>query len=281
MGNLDGQVAFITGAARGQGRAHAVKLASEGADIIAVDLCAPVATAGYDMATEADLAQTVALVEAQGRRIVASVADTRDLDALKSAVDAGVEKLGRLDIVIANAGIAASAKLSWDLSAEEFRELMDINVTGVWLTTKVSIPHIMNGNRGGSIVLISSMAGLRGVPGIAHYSASKHAVRGLAKSLANELGWADIRVNSVHPGNVRTTMIDNEPMVRAFRPDLENPVLTDTAPIMSKLNLLPHPWVDPEVIADAVFYLVGPAGRGITGIALPIDLGTSEKFAGG
>ncbi|WP_192804660.1 SDR family NAD(P)-dependent oxidoreductase, partial [Rhodococcus erythropolis] len=121
MGNLDGQVAFITGAARGQGRAHAVKLASEGADIIAVDLCAPVATAGYDMATEADLAQTVALVEAQGRRIVASVADTRDLDALKSAVDAGVEKLGRLDIVIANAGIAASAKLSWDLSAEEFR----------------------------------------------------------------------------------------------------------------------------------------------------------------
>lgn len=281
MGTLEGQVAFVTGAARGQGRAHAVRMAAEGADIIAVDRCAPVTTAGYDMATEADLAETVALVEAQGRSIAASVADTRDLDALQAAVDAGVDRFGRLDIVVANAGIAASPNLSWNLSPDEFREMLDINVTGVWQTTKVAIPHLLAGERGGSIVLISSMAGLRGVPGIVHYSTAKHAVRGMAKSLANELAWANIRVNSVHPGNVRTAMIDNEAMVRGFRPDLENPALDDTAAVMQKLNLLPRPWVEVEEIADAVLFLVGPSGRGITGIALPVDLGTSEKFAAG
>lgn len=281
MGKLAGQVAFITGAARGQGRAHAVKMASEGADIIAVDRCAPVATAGYEMATEADLAETAKLVEAEGREIVTAVADTRELEPLQQAVDAGVERFGRLDIVVANAGIAASPKASWELTPEAFREMMDINVTGVWQTTKVAVPHILSGNRGGSIVLISSMAGLRGVPGIGHYVAAKHAVRGLAKSLANELAWANIRVNSVHPGNIRTTMIDNEPMVRGFRPDLENPVLEDTAEVMQKLNLLPQPWLEAEAVADAVLYLVGDTGRGITGIALPVDLGTSEKFAAG
>lgn len=281
MGKLSGQVAFITGAARGQGRAHAVKLASEGADIIAVDICAPVRSAKYEMATETDLHETVALVEAQGQRIVSAVADTRDLDALQEAVDLGVEQFGRLDIVVANAGIAASPAMSTDIGPAEFREMMDINVTGVWQTTKVAIPHIMKGNRGGSIVLISSMAGLRGVPGIVHYSTAKHAVRGMAKSLANELAWANIRVNSVHPGNVRTQMIDNDAMVRGFRPDLENPVLDDTAEIMQKLNLLPQPWIESEVIADAVLYLVGESGRAITGIALPVDLGASEKFAAG
>lgn len=280
MGKLTGQVAFITGAARGQGRAHAVKMASEGADIIAVDRCAPVATAGYEMATEADLAETAKLVEAEGRSIVTAVADTRDLEPLQHAVDAGVERFGRLDIVVANAGIAASPKASWELTPDEFREMMDINAVGVWQTTKVAVPHIISGDRGGSIVLISSMAGLRGVPGIAHYVAAKHAVRGLAKSLANELAWANIRVNSVHPGNIRTNMIDNEPMVRGFRPDLENPVLEDTAEIMQKLNLLPQPWLEAEAIADAVLYLVGDTGRGITGAALPVDLGTSEKFPG-
>lgn len=280
MGKLTGKVAFITGTARGQGRAHAVKLASEGADIIAVDRCANVDTAGYDMATEADLAETVRLVEEQGRSIAASVADTRDLDALQKAVDAGVERFGRLDIVIANAGIAASPTMSWDLSAEAFREMIDINVTGVWLTTKVGIPHILAGNRGGSVVLVSSMAGMRGIPGIVHYSSAKHAVRGMAASIANEVGWAGIRVNSIHPGNVRTTMIDNEPMIRGFRPDLENPVLEDTAPVMAKLNLLPEPWVEVEAIADAVLYLVSDTGRAITGIAMPIDLGAVDKFGG-
>lgn len=280
MGKLTGKVAFITGTARGQGRAHAVKLASEGADIIAVDRCANVDTAGYDMATEADLAETVRLVEEQGRSISASVADTRDLDALQKAVDAGVERFGRLDIVIANAGIAASPTMSWDLSAEAFREMIDINVTGVWLTTKVGIPHILAGNRGGSVVLVSSMAGMRGIPGIVHYSSAKHAVRGMAASIANEVGWAGIRVNSIHPGNVRTTMIDNEPMIRGFRPDLQNPVLEDTAPVMAKLNLLPEPWVEVEAIADAVLYLVSDTGRAITGIAMPIDLGAVDKFGG-
>ncbi|MFW0788972.1 mycofactocin-coupled SDR family oxidoreductase [Gordonia sp. CPCC 205333] len=280
MGKLTGEVAFITGAARGQGRAHAVKLASEGADIIAVDRCADVDTAGYNMATEADLAETVELVRATGREISASVADVRDLDSLQASVDAGVARFGRLDIAIANAGIAASPTLSWDLTPDAFREMLDINVTGVWQTTKVAIPHIMAGNRGGSVILVSSMAGLRGIPGIVHYSSAKHAVAGMAKSIANELGWANIRVNSIHPGNVRTTMIDNEPMVRGFRPDLADPVLDDTAEVMGKLNLLPVPWVEAEVIADAVLYLVADTGRGITGAAIPVDLGASAKFGG-
>ncbi|NMO00138.1 mycofactocin-coupled SDR family oxidoreductase [Gordonia sp. TBRC 11910] len=280
MGKLTGQVAFITGAARGQGRAHAVKLASEGADIIAVDRCADVETARYPMATEADLAETVRLVEATGRTVAASIADTRDLDALQNAVDAGVQRFGRLDIAVANAGIAAAPTMSWDLAPEAFREMMDINVTGVWQTTKVAIPHILAGGRGGSVILVSSMAGLRGVPGIVHYASAKHAVAGMAKSIANEVGWANIRVNSIHPGNVRTTMIDNEPMVRGFRPDLDDPVLDDTAEIMQKLNLLPLPWVEAEAIADAVLYLVADTGRGITGAALPVDLGTSAKFGG-
>lgn len=278
MGKLTGQVAFVTGAARGQGRAHAVTLAAEGADIIAVDRCADVETARYPMAGEADLAETVALVEATGRRIHAVVADTRDLDALQAAVDAGVERFGRLDIAIANAGIAAAPTMSWELSPEAFREMMDINVTGVWQTTKVAIPHILAGNRGGSVILVSSMAGLRGVPGIVHYASAKHAVAGMAKSIANEVGWANIRVNSIHPGNVRTTMIDNEPMVRGFRPDLADPVLEDTAEVMARLNLLPLPWLDAQAVADAVLYLVSDAGRGITGASMPIDLGTSAKF---
>ena len=281
MGNLDGQVAFITGAARGQGRAHAVKLASEGADIIAVDLCAPVATAGYDMATEADLAQTVALVEAQGRRIVASVADTRNLDCPEISGrrrSRETRPTGHRDRQRGNRGVGEIVlgperrRVPRADGHQRHRRLVDDQGVD-------SAHHERQSRWIHCVDQLDGRASRRA--GIAHYSASKHAVRGLAKSLANELGWADIRVNSVHPGNVRTTMIDNEPMVRAFRPDLENPVLADTAPIMSKLNLLPHPWVDPEVIADAVFYLVGPAGRGITGIALPIDLGTSEKFAGG
>ena len=280
MGTLDGQVAFITGAARGQGRAHAVRMAAEGADVIAVDLCAPVASVGYPMATEADLAETAALVREQGRRVVTAVADTRDLAALQAAVDAGVEELGRLDVVVANAGIGAAPALSWELSPESFREMMDINVTGVWQTTKVAVPHLLRGRRGGSIVLISSMAGLRGVPGIVHYSTAKHAVRGMAKSLANELGWAGIRVNSVHPGNVRTPMIENEAMYRTFRPDLDAPTLDDIAAPMQKMNLLPEPWVEVDAVTDAVMYLVSSTGRAVTGIALPVDLGTTEKYAG-
>ena len=203
---LDGKVAFITGAARGQGRAHAVRLAAEGADIIAIDsrdklpACAP-----YPSATQEDLDETARLVEATGRRIVASAVDTRDLAGLRKAVSDGVDELGRLDIIVANAGISAPA--AWnEITPEAFQEVMDVNVTGTWKTVMAGAQKIIDGGRGGSIILIGSAAGIKLQPFMIHYTASKHAVTGMARAFAAELGKHSIRVNSVHPGPVFTPM---------------------------------------------------------------------------
>jgi SDR family mycofactocin-dependent oxidoreductase len=206
MGKLDGKVAFITGAARGQGRSHAVKLASEGADIIAIDSCADTKTALYPMATEEDLAETVRLVEALDRRIVATKADVRDRDHLKKVVAAGVAELGRLDIVSANAGICTLQE--WDeVTTEIWQETIDINLTGVWNTCVAAIPHLLAAGAG-SIIITSSTAGRKGLPFFAPYVAAKAGVVGVAKSLANELGERNIRVNTVHPTGVNTKMLD-------------------------------------------------------------------------
>ena len=206
MSRLKDKVAFITGAARGQGRAHAVRMAGEGADIIAVDLagklpsCVP-----YPSATPDDLAETVRLVEATGRRILSTAVDTRDLDGMRKAVDDGVAALGRLDVIVANAGIAAPA--AWnDITPEAFRDVMDVNVTGTWNTVMAGAQKIIDGGRGGSIILISSAAGIKVQPFMIHYTASKHAVTGMARAFAAELGKHSIRVNSVHPGPVNTPM---------------------------------------------------------------------------
>ncbi|MET0197195.1 MAG: mycofactocin-coupled SDR family oxidoreductase, partial [Rhodococcus fascians] len=222
MGKLDGKVAFITGAARGQGRSHALKLAQEGADIIAIDICEQVGSVGYPLATEEDLAETVRQVEALDRRIVASKADVRDTAQVTKAVDDGVAELGRLDIVLANAGIATFAPLE-DLTDDVWDEMIAINLTGVFKTVRAAVPHLKAGGNGGAIVLTSSTAGIKGLANLAHYVAAKHGVVGLVKTFANELAPFDIRVNSVHPTSVNTDMIHNSETYNLFLPDTPNP----------------------------------------------------------
>jgi (+)-trans-carveol dehydrogenase len=276
-GRVEGKVAFITGAARGQGRSHAIRLAQEGADIIAIDLCEDVQGIPYPGATEADLAETVKQVEALDRRIIATKADVRDVDALRAAVDDGVAQLGRLDIVSANAGIGSEPHETADLSESTWRDMIDINLTGVWHTTKVSIPHLIAGGRGGAIVLTSSAAGLKAYQNIAHYVSAKHGVVGLMRTLALELAPHSIRVNSIHPTQVDTDMIMNEGTYKLFRPDLRSPTRDDFAPASQAMNALPIPWVEPVDISNALLFLASDEARYITGVTLPVDAGCVIK----
>ncbi|ETT26748.1 3-oxoacyl-[acyl-carrier protein] reductase [Rhodococcus aetherivorans] len=278
MGQLEDKVAFITGAARGQGRSHAVRLAQEGADIIAVDLCAQVDTVGYPLATADDLAETVRQVEALDRRIIAGQADVRDSAALKSAVDEGVAQLGRLDIVLANAGIASFAPVE-DLTDEMWDDMIDINLTGVFKTVRAAVPHLKANDDGGAIVLTSSTAGIKGLANLAHYVAAKHGVVGLTKTLANELAPHMIRVNSVHPTAVNTDMIHNEQTYSVFLPDKKPSEITreEAAESFKAMNALPIEWVEPVDISNAILFLVSDAGRYVTGVQLPIDAGSVIK----
>jgi SDR family mycofactocin-dependent oxidoreductase len=280
MGRMDGKVVLVTGAARGQGRAHAVRLAGEGADVIAVDLAGPVETVGYPAATPDDLAATAHAVEALDRRVVTRQADVRDVGALGAAVREGVAELGRLDGVVANAGILNAVKPSWELGEDEWQTMLDINLSGVWHTTKVAVPILLEQGGGGSIVLISSTAGLRGIPNIAHYNAAKHGVLGLQRTLANELAEHRVRVNSVHPTNVRTTMIENESSARIYRPDLANPTFEDAVPALARINMWDQPWIEVEDVANAVLFLLSDESRYVTGVALPVDLGMTQKYSG-
>ncbi|MGY1841653.1 MULTISPECIES: mycofactocin-coupled SDR family oxidoreductase [unclassified Modestobacter] len=267
-GRFEGKVALITGAARGQGRAHAVRLASEGADVIAIDVNKSAATTAYPGPTPGDLAETARLVEEQGRRVVAREADVRDFAALSAAVQEGVAELGRLDVVIANAGIC-SANPSWDISVEQWQETIDTNLTGVFFTAKATVPVLIEQGTGGSIVITSSVAGLRGLPFLGHYAASKHGVVGLARSMANELGQHGIRVNTIHPHGVATgmTVDDLQPLIAQHAATL-GPIFMQT---------LPDPVSQPEDIADAVAWLASDQARHVTGIQLPIDLGTLTR----
>ena len=276
-GRVAGKVAFITGAARGQGRSHAIRLAAEGADIIAIDALADMPGMPYPGATEADMAQTVQAVEALDRRIVAAKADVRDYGQLKAALDAGVAELGHLDIVSANAGIGSSPYRAEDLAEQTWRDMLDVNLTGVWHTAKAAVPHLAAGGRGGSMVLTSSAAGLKAYANIAHYVSAKHGVVGLMRTLALELAPQFIRVNSIHPTQVDTTMIQNEATWRLFRPDLEHPTEADFAPASQAVNALPIPWVDPVDISNAVLFLASDEARYITGVALPVDAGAVLK----
>jgi (+)-trans-carveol dehydrogenase len=276
-GRVEGKVAFITGAGRGQGRSHAVRLAEEGADIIAIDICHDVDGA-LPMATPEDLAETVKLVEAQDRRIIATQADVRDYDALKAAVDDGVAQLGRLDIVLANAGIASLGGPVQDMDPRNWQNTIDINLSGLWNSTRAAIPHMIAGGRGGAIVLTSSVGGMHAMPNMSHYVSAKHGVVGLMRSLAVELGQHHIRVNSVHPTNVNTPMFMNEGTYKLFRPDLENPTADDVAPIAAQfMHVLPHGWVEPEDVSNAILFLVSDEARYITGVPLPVDLGALLK----
>ncbi|MGI9125706.1 MAG: mycofactocin-coupled SDR family oxidoreductase [Mycobacterium sp.] len=270
MGTLEGKVAFITGAARGQGRAHAVKLASEGADIIAVDLCDQIASVPYPLATPDDLAATVKLVEDTGARIVARQADVRDRAALKTALAEGISELGRLDIAIANAGIAPMA------GEDAWQDVLDVNLTGVYNTVEVAMRPMIKQGDGGAIVLTSSVAGLVGIgapiAGSLGYTAAKHGIVGLMRVYANVLAQYSIRVNSVHPAGVDTPMIDND-FTRSWLDGLAQQNLG--GPDMS--NALPVQTLDPEDIANAVHWLVSDAARYVTGVALPVDAGFVNK----
>ncbi len=276
-GRAAGKVAFITGAARGQGRSHAVRLAEEGADIIAIDILHDIEGA-LPLGTAEDLAETVKLVEAQDRRIIATQADVRDIDALKAAVDQGVAELGRLDIIVANAGIASEGGSVADMPRGTWQDTIDINLTGPWNTAKAGIPHLIAGGRGGSIVLTSSVGGMKAMPDMSHYVSAKHGVVGLMRSLAVELGKYNIRVNSVHPTNVNTPMFMNEGTYKLFRPDLENPGPDDVAELAAAfLHTLPVGWVEPVDISNAILFLSSDEARFITGVTLPVDAGALLK----
>jgi (+)-trans-carveol dehydrogenase len=275
-GRVEGKVAFITGAARGQGRSHAVRLAAEGADIIAVDICAQVGSVAYPLASPDDLAQTAKEVEALGRRIVATQADVRDYTGLKKAMDDGVAQLGRLDIVCPNAGIFSTG-LAADLEETTWRDVIDTNLTGMWHACKAAIPHLVEGGRGGSIVIISSTGGLKGIPGAAHYSSAKHGVVGLMRTLALELAPHFIRVNSVHTSTVNTDIVQNETFYRLAAPGLDNPGRQDMAVASQAMNALPLPWMEPTDVSDTVLFLASDEARYITGVTLPVDAGFMLK----
>jgi len=275
-GQFEGKVAFITGAARGQGRSHAVRLAEEGADIIAVDLCEDLPGVPYPLATKADLEETVRQVEALGRRIVARVADVRDSASLDAALREGVDELGRLDAVCANVGINSPAP-AHEITEEQWHTVVDIDLGGTWRTAKAAIPYLIGQGTGGSMVLTSSSAGLKGYANIAHYTAAKHGINGLMKTLAQELAEHHIRVNTVNPTQVDTPMIMNDPMYRLFCPDIESPTREDFAPISQSMNALPIPWVESRDVSNSVLFLLSDESRYITGVALPVDAGVLIK----
>jgi (+)-trans-carveol dehydrogenase len=275
-GQLDGKVALVTGAARGQGRSHALRLARAGADIIAVDICDQIETIPYDMARRDDLTETVRLIEELDRRIIASETDVRDFGALTKAVDAAVSELGRLDIVCMNAGIVSLSMLT-DMTLQQWNDMIGTCLSGVFHTAKAAVPHIIAGGRGGSMIATSSAVALRPVPGASHYIAAKHGVVGLVKALALELAEHNIRVNSIHPTNCDTDMIQNPALRRAFLPDSPNPTREESEPIYQSLNALPIPWVQPIDISNAIAFLASDEARYITGIQLPVDAGFQLK----
>ncbi len=276
MGRVEGKVAFITGAARGQGRAHAFRLAEEGADIIGLDILDAVETAPYEMGTAQDLADTIKGVEARGQRMVAERADVRDFDAVAAALQKGIDAFGKVDVVLGNAGILSLAK-AHELTEQEWQEVIDINLTGVWHTCKAAVPHMLEAGNGGSIILTSSTAGTKGLGNAAHYVAAKHGVVGLMKTLAVELGEHNIRVNTVHPTQVDTPLIFHEPLYKAFRPDLENPTREDFIPPSIGINLIQVPWIEPEDVSNAVLFLASDEARYVTGTELRIDAGALTK----
>jgi SDR family mycofactocin-dependent oxidoreductase len=277
-GRLEGKVAFITGAARGQGRSHAVRLAEEGADIIAIDVCKDISPdSQIPLSTPDDLAETADLVKGLHRRIVTAEVDVRDYDALKAAVDSGVEQLGRLDIIVANAGIGNGGQTLDKTSEADWDDMIDVNLSGVWKSVKAAVPHILSGGNGGSIILTSSVGGLKPYAHTGHYIAAKHGVIGLMRTFAVELGQHSIRVNAVCPTNVNTPLFMNEGTMKLFRPDLENPGPDDLAVAAQFMHVLPIGWVEPVDVSNAVLFLASDESRYITGLPVTVDAGSMLK----
>jgi len=266
-GALQGRVAFITGAARGQGRAHAIRLAREGADIIALDICAPVSESiTYAAATPEELAETVRAVEAEGRKVLAREVDIRDDAALRQLVSDGVEQFGRLDIVVANAGVLSWGRV-WELTDEQWDAVIGVNLSGTWRSLRAVIPAMIEAGNGGSIVVVSSAAGLKATPGNGHYSAAKHGLVGLTNTLAIELGEFAIRVNSIHPYSVDTPMIEPKLMMQVFA---EHPRYVHS---FGPMLLQPNGFMAADEVSDVVVWLAGAGSGTLTGAQIPVDKG--------
>jgi (+)-trans-carveol dehydrogenase len=276
MAKLQGKVALITGAARGQGRSHAVRLAEDGADIVAIDIAAPIPTAYDPAATPADLQLTAKLVEAEGVRVLAAEADVRDQAALDQVITRALAAFGHIDIVVANAGTASHAP-TWELTDDQWQNVIDVNLTGVWRTVKACVPSMIARGQGGAVVLTSSLAGLHGYGNIAGYVAAKHGVNGLMRTLANELGPHNIRVNTVCPGLINTDMMMNDGTYAMFRPDVQHPTLEDAKVVFRTMQLLPLDWLEPRDVSNAIAFLVSDEARAITGVALPVDGGQLQR----
>ncbi|EUA27723.1 (-)-trans-carveol dehydrogenase [Mycobacterium intracellulare 1956] len=275
-GRLDGKVALITGAARGIGRAQAVRFAQEGADIVALDVCGPIDTVLVPHSTPDDLDTTASLIREAGGRVHPEIVDVRDLAGMRAATDRGAARFGGLDVVCATAGIT-SRGMALELDENAWRTMLDVNLTGVWHTCRAGAPHLI-ARGAGSVILTSSIAGLRGLVGVAHYTAAKHGVVGLMRSMANELASHHVRVNCVNPTNVDTPMIQNDVVSSAFRPDLDRPpTRAEFADAARSMNMLAVPWIDPIDVANAALFLASDEARYITAITLPVDAGATQR----
>jgi SDR family mycofactocin-dependent oxidoreductase len=278
-GSLEGRVAFITGAARGQGRAHAIRLANEGADIIAIDICGPVSeTITYPLATPDELAETVAAVEATGRKVLARQVDIRDLAALQQVVADGIEQFGRLDIVVANAGVLSWGRM-FEMSEDQWDTVIDVNLNGTWRTIRAAVPAMIKAGNGGSIIIVSSSAGLKATPGNGHYSASKHGVVALTNALAIEVGEFGIRVNSIHPYSIDTPMVEKEAMMAIFAKYPQylpsfSPMPYHPVDHEGKKGL--QEFMTAEEVSDVVAWLAGDGSKTISGSQIAVDRGTMK-----
>jgi (+)-trans-carveol dehydrogenase len=274
MLQLLGRTALVTGAARGQGRSHAIRLAREGANVVLLDICRDLDSPAYPGATESDLADTVKAVEHAGRTAFSRIVDVRDYQALQRHIDDAASTLGPIDIVSVNAGIFPPGVKSWDLDPGQWREVIDINLTGAFNTARAVVPQMLQAGNGGSIIFTSSAVGVRAVQNCADYVASKAGVIGLMKTMALELGQHKIRVNAVCPSIVGTDMIWNDQLYQLFRPDLERPELADVEPLFRANTALDIPWVEPADVSEAIVWLASDAARYVTGVVLPVDAGT-------
>jgi (+)-trans-carveol dehydrogenase len=273
MGRVDGKVALITGAARGQGRSHAVRLAEEGATVVAVDICRQLPSVPYPMATSADLLETQQRVAATGREVMVREVDVRCQSEIDDVVAAALDRFGRVDIVAANAGIVSYHPL-WEMSEEVWDQTIDINLKGVWQTIKAVAPSMIS-QRAGSVIVTSSTGGLKGLASLGHYCAAKHGLTGLVRVACLELAPHNVRVNSLNPGGVLTEMIDNEMSYRAFRPDLPEPTRDDFAAVSKTLHPMGIPWLEPQDVTNALLFLASDESRYVTGAVFAVDAGMS------
>jgi SDR family mycofactocin-dependent oxidoreductase len=272
-----GRTALVTGAARGQGRSHAIRLAEEGADVAILDICADLSSTGYPGPSQADLAETAKAIEATGRAAFANTVDVREHVSLQRFVDDATVAIGPINIVSVNAGIFGYGAPIWDVEFDHWREVIDINLSGAFNSVRAVVPQMIRAGKGGSIVFTSSAIAIRPVENCAGYIASKAGVIGLMKAMARELGRHKIRVNAICPTVAHTEMTLNDRMYRLFRPDLDQPQLDDVEPIFRALNVLDTPWVEPRDISEAILWLASDAARYVTGVALPVDAGDTLK----